>query len=505
MSRSRGRRYDAEPKLNLKKVTAVIIAILVIIMFVIGIKELLNDKEIIKEKTFAIAYYTIYENGKWGVMDTKQNIVVEPSYDEMIVIPDNSKPIFICTLNTNYETGSFETKVLNNDGKELFTNYDKVEAIYNQDSSNNLWYESNVLKVQKDGKYGLINFDGKQIVEPIYDELTIISGTKGVLLTTKDGKKGIIDTVGKTIIENEYADITTITDKYENGFIVKNDDGKYGIISSTGKEILETKYSEIKNVYGNNMYVIKENSTWKIIDEEKNIYLENAFEDVKQINGNNIVAKKNGKYGIVTINGETKVDYIYDDLTFAFTDTYIAKKDNAYGIISIDNEEKLAFNYTYIKYETEADFIRAQKENSSELLDRNFVVKAEGIVSEINTNKNYIKIRVGEDYKYYNFKLQEKQNTEILTTNTIFLSKKDGKYGYVNDKGIVVVDYIYDDATEQNKYGYVAVKKNGKWGSLDQTGKVIVEPTYSLENNLVIDFIGEWHLAEDINANYYTK
>ena len=100
MSRSRGRRYDAEPKLNLKKVTAVIIAILVIIMFVIGIKELLNDKEIIKEKTFATAYYTIYENGKWGVMDTKQNIVVEPNYDEMIVIPDNSKPIFICTLNT---------------------------------------------------------------------------------------------------------------------------------------------------------------------------------------------------------------------------------------------------------------------------------------------------------------------------------------------------------------------------------------------------------------------
>ena len=34
---SRGRRYDNEPKLNIKKVISVVIAILVIAMFVIGI------------------------------------------------------------------------------------------------------------------------------------------------------------------------------------------------------------------------------------------------------------------------------------------------------------------------------------------------------------------------------------------------------------------------------------------------------------------------------------
>ena len=504
--RSRGRRYETEPKLNIKKVIAVIIAILVIVMFVIGIKELLKENNNVKEKTFITAYYTIYENEKWGVIDTKQNVIIEPTYDEMILIPDNSKPIFICTINTNYEEGTFETKVLDNRNKELYTNYDKVELIYNQDKSNNLWYENNVLKVQKDGKYGLINLEGKEIAECIYDKIEIIIGTKNVLITVKDGKQGIVDIHGNNIIQNEYVEVNTLTDKYENGFIVKAEDGKYGIINSNGKLVLETKYEEIKNVYGNNMYVVKEDSKWKIVDEKQNSYLEDAFENVKQINSNNVVAEKDGKYGIILTSGETKVDYLYDDLTFIFTDTYIAKKEDKYGIININNEEKLAFNYTYINYEEEADFIRAQKENSqTELLDREFNVKGEGIVSEINTDKNYIRVRVGEDYKYYNFKLEEKQNTEILSTNTIFLSKKDGKYGYVNNKGIVVVDYIYDDAIEQNKYGYVAVKKDGKWGCLDQTGKVIVEPKYTLENNLVIDFIGQYHLAEDINANYYTK
>lgn len=502
---SRGRRYETEPKLNIKKVIAVIIAILVIIMFVIGIKKLLNTDISINDKVFPVGYYTIYENGKWGVIDTNQKVILEPTYEEMIIIPDNTKPIFICTSNVNYETNTFETKVYNEKKQELYKDYNKVEVIYNNDKSNNLWYEQNILKVQKDGKYGLINLEGKQILACTYDDIKPILGTKNVVITVKEGKQGLVDNIGNVIIENSYNEITSITNKYEDGFIVKSENGKYGVISTSKETVLEAKYDEIKNVYGNNCYVVKENGKQKIVDSKGNTYLEEGFEEVKQINSNNVIIKKSGKYGVVALSGETKIEATYDDLTFAFTDTYIAKKGNKYGIITIQNEEKIPFNYEYIEYVSQADFIRAQKENAeTDLYTRDFNIKASGIISEINTEKNYIRIRVGEDYKYYNFKLEQKESSEILT-GTLFLSKKDGKYGYVNNKGIVIVDYIYDDATEQNKYGYSAVKKDGKWGAIDQKGKVIVEPKYALENNLVIDFIGEYHLSEDINANYYTK
>ena len=69
----------------------------------------------------------------------------------------------------------------------------------------------------------------------------------------------------------------------------------------------------------------------------------------------------------------------------------------------------------------------------------------------------------------------------------------------------IQLQYIYDDATEQNKYGYVAVKKDGLWGSLDKNGKEVIEPKYKLEDNLKIDFIGKWHLGEDLNMNYYCE
>ena len=41
---SKGKRYDGEPKLNMKKVFAVFIAIAVIIMFVIGITSQSKNK-----------------------------------------------------------------------------------------------------------------------------------------------------------------------------------------------------------------------------------------------------------------------------------------------------------------------------------------------------------------------------------------------------------------------------------------------------------------------------
>ena len=66
-------------------------------------------------------------------------------------------------------------------------------------------------------------------------------------------------------------------------------------------------------------------------------------------------------------------------------------------------------------------------------------------------------------------------NREILKSNTLFLSKKDGKYGYVDKDNVVVVNYIYDDATEQNESGFIAVKKDGKWGAYSDSELIRLE------------------------------
>ena len=162
--------------------------------------------------------------------------------------------------------------------------------------------------------------------------------------------------------------------------------------------------------------------------------------------------------------------------------------------------------YKIVENHEKADiYIAEDAEFNNDIIDNTYTVKLTGILLDIDTEKGYIEIRQDEEHKYYNFKFEAKNESDIFNSHTLFISKKNGKYGFVDKDGKVIVDYIYDDATQQNTYGYVAVKKDGKWGAIDQKGNVVQEPTYELEDYLKVDFIGRWHLGKDINMNYYNQ
>ena len=87
---SRGRRFDDEPKLNIKKVIATVIALIVIIMVIVSIVALFNKKEVVQVNE-PVEYFSYNTNNKWGVINSKGEVVIDASYDEMIVVPDKTK------------------------------------------------------------------------------------------------------------------------------------------------------------------------------------------------------------------------------------------------------------------------------------------------------------------------------------------------------------------------------------------------------------------------------
>ena len=500
---SKGRRYDGEAKLNYKKVFAVIIAIVVIIIAIVAVNKLLTKAKNTKPLD-KISYFAVYSDNKWGILGSNGETIVNPMYQEMPIIVDENKDVFLCTYDVNEEDGNYKTKAINSKNEEILTQYDKVEALENYDKSENLWYEKDILKVEKDGKWGLIDLDGKELAEPIYDSIKTIKGIENSIIVEKDGKQGLINDKGSKIVDLEYKEIQSFGDDYKNGYITINQDNKYGITSFSGEKILENKYEKIENIYGDKYFVIKENGKQKLIDNQGNQVLSDNFDEIKQIANSGIIFKKQNKYGLMDFEGNKKIDAVYDELKEINTDIFSASKDGKTGIIDKDQNEKIEFKYKDVLYNKKAGIYIADDENyNSEIINSNFETKVTGILSEINTEDGYLKIKQDDEYKYYNFKFEEKEAKDILPSNTLFLSKKDGKYGFVDKKGNKVVDYIYDEATEQNKYGYAAIKKDGKWGSIDNGGNVVIEPTYNLDNNLVIDFIGKWHLGQDLNMNYY--
>lgn len=500
---AKGKRYDNEPKLNMKKVVGVIIALVVLIMIITSVVKILKNNP--SEDAFRTAsYYSVYTNGKWGVIDNNGESVISASYDEMIVIPNNKKAIFVCTYDVQDTTNEYKTKVLNEKNEEILKGYDKIEAIDNYDSKQNIWFEDNLLRVKKNDKYGLIDFNGKTVLECEYDSINSLKGVTENIIVEKDGKVGLVNAKGQTIIKTEYTSIQTMKEGYKSEYLVQNAEGKYGVISTSGTLILEPKYDEIRYLDSNETYAVKLDGSTQLVNSKGETLQTSEGEEYIYAKGDNVIVSKDGKFGLEKTTGEQVIGYDYEDLKYTFSIYYIAKKDGKYGIINVNNETVKEFEYSNMYCVEEGNFIVADKtETETVILDNNLSQKLSGIVSEINVTKGYIKMYTGSEYKYYNFKFEEKSNKEILSQNTLFLSKKDGKYGFTDKAGNVVVDYIYEDATEQNSCGYVAVKQNGVWGSLKRNGSQALEPSVNLDNSIYIDFIGEWHLSDD--GLYYTK
>lgn len=105
---------------NRKNIVIIGIITVLIVSIILGIylyKDYQNKKYEVEEIANYL-YYSIYENGKMGVIDTKGNIVVEPEYDN-VNIPNPEKAVFICLKS--------DKTIVKNDKKE--TLFEKFEGV----------------------------------------------------------------------------------------------------------------------------------------------------------------------------------------------------------------------------------------------------------------------------------------------------------------------------------------------------------------------------------------
>lgn len=498
---SRGKRFYDEQKLNVKKILMIVVIILIVMLFFYGIRKLLNKDSEPTNAFSEISYLAVYENEKWGITNSKGDIVINPEITSMIIVPNSKKDVFVYEYE---EDGKYKSKAVNANNEQLFTSYENVSCINNYDKEGNIWYEKNALRVQKDGKYGLIDLSGNEILSTVYDQIDALKGIENSLVIKKDDKFGLSNASGNVIIEPTYAEVKSLTTDYKNGYVVKNDEGNYGIIGIDKTQVLDCKFVDVKHVCGSDMYVVKNGDTWKIVksNEDEGIVLK--FSDVKSINNDNLVVVNNNSYGIVDKDQNEKVSFDYQYLEYVFSDYYIAKKDNKYGVINSNAEVLVNFDYDQIKYNKDADCLVGTKNGDANkyLIDRNLQLKQ--TCTSFSVSNGYIRAKINDEYKFFNLKFEEKSNREVYPNNTLFVAKNDGKFGLVNKDGKLVVSYQYEDITEQNEYGYVAVKKDGKWGIIDQYANTIVEPKYTVKNEDNIRVVGKWILIEKGNLSCYT-
>ncbi len=510
-----------------KKVLILIIIAIIAIISILGysiIKKVNKENRKYEiEEISEYKYFVVREDGKYGIIDTKGSKIIDTKYQD-VKIPNPEKAVFIC-----YEEET--TKVLNERNEEIFTEYKDIEPLRLKNISTDLVYEKSILKYSEDGKYGIIDFNGKRITKAIYEEIDTLQYKEGELLVKEKGKYGIINIKGTVLVKAKYDKIES--DKFyevesgyqKSGYIVgqRTEEGyRYGYVNLDGKEIIESKYNDlyrILNIDSEEIYIIcAENGKYGLI-KNKEIVIENLYQALEYSEtSNTIVAYKGIKRGVIAINGKNIIPCEYKQIDIIGENIYATDDDENVKIfnskgerIELDKEESIVnvkdTNYKIHIKTTNGKtnygiYINDKKVTKEEytyiqyLFDNYFIAcDLNGKIGIINENeKIIIPFNYNSIQKIDKTKMLQATNNALKTTEIYshdmnkICELKNGtveiKNGYIKLYNAEEIKYITEDEKEVRnmdifKQNNIFTQKIGeKWGFVDKENKVIVEAQY---------------------------
>ena len=396
------------------------------------------------EEVKEIDYMVFKENNKFGVINKKGDVIVQPKYD-VVQIPNPSKPVFICKYNYNAENNQYNIKVFNDKSEQILYQFVIVEPIELNSGISSIPYEKSVLKFAENGKYGLIDFQGKVIVKAKYEEINSFDFNEGLLLVKEKDKYGIININGAVVVKPKYDKIES--DGYyeegagykKSGFIVGTKSGdtyKYGYIGFDRKKVLDMKYEQIARIpntsKNDDLYLLAIQNGKVGFYKNKNNIINHEYEDMAYDSNNNcLILQKDSKQGIAELDGNIVIDIKYDNIYVSgkFINAQIG--DNV-DIYDYSNKEKISYDNVI------------------------------GINQTINEK--------------YSIAIMNNDKFKILKNDEKTLS--DNEYDYL--------EYVYDD--------YFLTFKNQKFGIIDVNNKKIIDFKYDS-----IQKIGDTKLVQAIN------
>jgi hypothetical protein len=237
---------------------------------------------------------------KWGAADLQGKETIKPIYHKLTLV---SKNVAVARMKD-------KIALLNASGLKI------TEFIYED------WHASKVdeknyykyLAVKKEGKWGIIDFTGKQIIPFKYDSVDV--GIKGLHTVCLNGKWGFISNEDKHITELKYDEAWEMVE----GMAKVKINGKYGFVNAKGELAVPAELTEAHSRF------YKEGITWGIykdscvlINKAAKILLMDKFDKTKKENGYEVYyirngwskANKNGYWTLIGSKGEVPYKYVF--------------------------------------------------------------------------------------------------------------------------------------------------------------------------------------------------
>ncbi|WP_282925729.1 WG repeat-containing protein [Helcococcus kunzii] len=261
-----------------------------------------------------------------------------------------------------------------------------------------------------------------------------------------------------------------------NGLVAFREGDKWGYMDKSLKATITSKYKYTDLFRNNRAYVTTASDEHYYIDKkgEKRHDLMNieGIEKAGVISVKGFTAKTKEGWNIYDLSNN-KMAGPFDEVSNVENSLIVATKDGKTKIYNLDNKKA---------YDIEGEIINNEY---------NMPIENDRIFSKVGDKVNLYDSEgklIAEGF----------EDAKPFITNGAAV-KKNGKWGFINFDGEVVIEYQYEDAKSLSN-SHAAVKKGGKWGYINTKNEMVIPAQFEEASNMTNDGIlivkldGRWNL-----------
>ncbi len=362
-----------------------------------------------------------------------------------------------------------------------------------------------IVMVQKDGKYGVIDVNNNTILPIEYDFYNLVIFNHKDLIFKKGEQNFVFDIHTKSLKESKYI-IWDLVNRKSSLFIAKHK--KYGIIDVNDKEIFPFIYDTIirdgffnvlvkkssnakdekKLYYSRDLDVLIENSQdlFRVFNQKGQKINEFIADRIQLKRGEGVSISQGANQGYLSLDGYTLIPPKYDKVIGSNLTTLqeIKIKENQGGLFWNGTHQILPIEYSQFQMFGGGFFV-VKKGTFFGVRD----IYGETILSpeyeKIRPSEyNYLRLIVKKDKLFGLFDLESRQfilpleydNISILDNNSLSVIK-GGKMGFLDAQLKEILPLVYDELVFNRST--ISFSKDKKMGLLNMQGKLLTTEDFN--------------------------
>lgn len=460
-------------------------------------------------------FVIIEKDHKRGIIDHTNRIIIKPVYDQIDVLSDNTSFVFKCGVqnknNNNYRL-SYTWSIINVDGK----------PVIDIQSEDIIHLGFSLFAIKNNNKYSIVDFNGQSICETSFDIVFCFGVASSVppsyswetpkkvdglkfAIVGLDGKYGIIDNQGRLVIHPKYSSLLIQNnghfladgilinafeqkivvkdnsvfimpgdydkiERLENGILLVSKNELFGCVNQIGTVIIPLKYRSL--TYQNNLLIAvcydDTDETYKcgVLDFQENqiVPFSQQIDEIK-IESEIILYKQDWHWGAFTLQGKIICEPIYDHIVYV-----------AHNLIKVgmDGKDYESYNDYYWEDGERYDFTNYNEysiinwglvdNNGNEILPLEYRAIADKVIDglvEIRSNKRigYVdvtgRILLEPTYK----SISEFVDGYAVVSKVSYYYDKNGRdrersvYGVINSQFKEIIPCVFDSIEYEVEIG----------------------------------------------------